>query len=379
LLVINTNPAAAITSQFNVTGFQPAGPVQAWQYGKAEDTAQSLSSDGSASLTYSSTSLSLGGANFSYTFPSYSMTVLDLTGSQTLTSVGVALSANNLATSGSEQFAATAYDQFGYPLVNQPTFTWSVAGGGTIDSSGNYQPPYTTGSAAIRAVAGGVSGQTTAAFPGFAQWSSGSGSWSGGSWIGTTAATVISPPGLRAATGDVALFATSGGIISLGGVNPNLAGISFASTSGYTFTGGAMTLGNGANPATITVSGGNPAIATPITLQSNLSVTVSSGDSLAISGGVAGSGQSLTMNGPGSLVLGGNNSFSGGAAVVSGKLVLASPNALPNGSNLAVGAYFGSLFSRLAAASASRPSIPSGGQWSAWPRQRKMGPWPRQA
>ena len=42
LLVINTNPAAAITDQFNITGFQPGGPAQVWQYGKAQDTAQSL-------------------------------------------------------------------------------------------------------------------------------------------------------------------------------------------------------------------------------------------------------------------------------------------------------------------------------------------------
>ena len=90
LLVVNTNPAAAITSQFNVTGFQPGGPVQVWQYGKAQDTAQSLSSNGSASLSDTITKLSLSGADFSYTFPAYSMTVLDLAGSQTLTNIAVA-------------------------------------------------------------------------------------------------------------------------------------------------------------------------------------------------------------------------------------------------------------------------------------------------
>jgi hypothetical protein len=84
LLVINTNPAAAITSQFNVTGFVPPASAQVWQYGKAQDTAQSQSSSGSASLTQTSTTLTLNGTEFSYTFPAYSMTVLDLAASTTM-------------------------------------------------------------------------------------------------------------------------------------------------------------------------------------------------------------------------------------------------------------------------------------------------------
>ncbi len=111
-----------------------------------------------------------------------------------------------------------------------------------------------------------------------------------------------------------------------------------------------MTLANGANAATITVSGGNHAIATPITLQSNLMAVVAANDTLTISGGVGGSGQSLTLSGPGKLVLDGSNGFSGGAAVLSGTLVVAGPNALPDGSNLAVGANIGNLFAAATAA-----------------------------
>lgn len=112
LLVINTNPAAAVTSQFDVTGFQPAGPAEVWQYGKTQDAAQSQSSNGVSALAESSAILSLSGADFNYTFPAYSMTVLDLAPSQTLTSIAVTLAANKLAASGTEQFSATAYDQF---------------------------------------------------------------------------------------------------------------------------------------------------------------------------------------------------------------------------------------------------------------------------
>ncbi len=79
LLVINTNPAANLTSQFNVSGFQASGAVQVWQYGKTQDTAQSLTTNGASSLASLATTLNLSGGNFSYTFPSYSMTVLDLT------------------------------------------------------------------------------------------------------------------------------------------------------------------------------------------------------------------------------------------------------------------------------------------------------------
>ena len=78
LLVINANPAASLTEQFDLTGFQPGGPAQVWQYGETQDTAQSHSATGASALASASTSVSLSGSNFSYVFPAYSMTVLDL-------------------------------------------------------------------------------------------------------------------------------------------------------------------------------------------------------------------------------------------------------------------------------------------------------------
>ena len=108
LLVINTNPAAAMTDQFNMTGFQPGGPAQVWQYGKAQDTAQSLTTNGASSLANSSTTLNLNGSSFSYSFPAYSMTVLDVKAAPVLTSITVSLVSSNLATTGTEQFSATA-------------------------------------------------------------------------------------------------------------------------------------------------------------------------------------------------------------------------------------------------------------------------------
>ena len=43
LLVINADPAAGLTEQFNIQGFQPSGQAQFWQYGETQDTAQSHS------------------------------------------------------------------------------------------------------------------------------------------------------------------------------------------------------------------------------------------------------------------------------------------------------------------------------------------------
>ncbi len=78
LLVINVNPAAALSEQFDLTGFQFSGAAQVWQYGETQDTAQSLSSTGVSALASTSTSMGLSGSTFSYTFPAYSMTVLQL-------------------------------------------------------------------------------------------------------------------------------------------------------------------------------------------------------------------------------------------------------------------------------------------------------------
>jgi hypothetical protein len=78
LLVINKNPQSDLTGQFQLSGFQPSGQAQLWQYGTAQDTAQSQTTDGHSALASFGDSLVLNGSDFSYTFPAYSMTVLDL-------------------------------------------------------------------------------------------------------------------------------------------------------------------------------------------------------------------------------------------------------------------------------------------------------------
>jgi hypothetical protein len=111
LLVINKNPDADLNEQFTVQGFTPNDQAQVWQYGEAQDYAQSKTSDGSAALTNFTTTLALNGSSFNYTFPAYSMTVLDLTPATIPTHF--AISSPSGATAGSAfSFAVTAEDQF---------------------------------------------------------------------------------------------------------------------------------------------------------------------------------------------------------------------------------------------------------------------------
>ena len=77
LLVVNTSPTNSATDTFTTTGFTPGTSAAVWQYGEAQDTAQENSPTGAAALATSTAALNVNGSSFSYSFPAYSMTVLD--------------------------------------------------------------------------------------------------------------------------------------------------------------------------------------------------------------------------------------------------------------------------------------------------------------
>lgn len=77
---------------------------------------------------------------------------------QTLSSIVVSPNSANVAAGATEQFKAQADDQFGQALANQPSFTWSASGGGSVNSTGLYTAANTSGSATVQASAGAVSG-----------------------------------------------------------------------------------------------------------------------------------------------------------------------------------------------------------------------------
>ena len=76
-----------------------------------------------------------------------------------LTTITVSPASASVQTGGTRQFTATGLDQFGNPMSPQPTFTWSVSGGGTISSSGLFTAGSTAGGPfTVTAASGGVSG-----------------------------------------------------------------------------------------------------------------------------------------------------------------------------------------------------------------------------
>jgi O-glycosyl hydrolase len=65
----------------------------------------------------------------------------------------------SVAQGNSQQFVATARDNLGHTLVPQPAFSWSVSGGGTIDSTGFFRAGGGVGGPfAVQASIGAVSG-----------------------------------------------------------------------------------------------------------------------------------------------------------------------------------------------------------------------------
>src|SRR6185503_13164148 len=84
---------------------------------------------------------------------------VNVTVNQTLTSINVVPTSASVAVGMTQSFTATALDQFGVALASQPTFAWSVTGGGTISSSGLFTAGSTPGGPfTVRATSGSVNG-----------------------------------------------------------------------------------------------------------------------------------------------------------------------------------------------------------------------------
>jgi PKD repeat protein len=87
---------------------------------------------------------------------------VNVTVDQTLTTIAVSPSSSSLNENQTQQFSATALDQFGNAMASQPTFTWSLASGaGSINPSGLYRAPWALGSATIEATSAAVSGMAS--------------------------------------------------------------------------------------------------------------------------------------------------------------------------------------------------------------------------
>jgi len=82
---------------------------------------------------------------------------------QTATGVSVTPATGTVAANTTDQFTAGNLDQFGNAMAGSPAVTWSiVSGGGSINSSGLYTAPRTSGLVTVRATkAGGAFGDST--------------------------------------------------------------------------------------------------------------------------------------------------------------------------------------------------------------------------
>ena len=117
----------------------------------------------------------------------------------------------------------------------------------------------------------------------------------------------------------------TGATVSLDGASPSFAVVTFGGT-GYTIgqqgSGGTLHLVSGTSAATLNVAASSSdTISAPVALDSNVTVVPAAGSQLNISGGVSGAG-SLTVNTPGTVVLSGPSSYTGGTSVSAGTLVV---------------------------------------------------------
>ena len=79
-----------------------------------------------------------------------------VTVNQELTGIILSPTSASVITSASLQFSAIAHDQFGNNMATQPAFTWSVNGGGTINSGGFFTAGTTPGYFMVTATSGSV-------------------------------------------------------------------------------------------------------------------------------------------------------------------------------------------------------------------------------
>ena len=232
--------------------------------------------------------------------------------------------------------AATTFD--GSTTSDSRTF------GGTISGSGAISGIFDLGVTTLENGGAGLTGEGTygsVAVGYTATVYSGHGVYvgTGGGSYGTIAAhpnfsVAGGAPGLDSnfTTTDTATFGNSIGAtsatVTLDGDNPSLNAITFDNTLGGSYTlaqgtSGMFKLNAGTGgTARINNTAGNDTISAPIELDSAAAIAVANGDTLILSGPLSESGgpQSLAVNGPGTTVFSGANTYSGGTTLSSGTL-----------------------------------------------------------
>src|SRR6185436_6770138 len=146
-------PAPGTTTALSVLGADDGGEAAltyTWSTTGSPPAAVSFSANGTNAAKNTTATFTKAG---SYSFQvvirdAGSLTAtspVTMTVSQTLTSIVVTPASASVATNATQQFSATARDQFATALTSQPSFGWTVSGGGTISSSGLFTAGATAG------------------------------------------------------------------------------------------------------------------------------------------------------------------------------------------------------------------------------------------
>lgn len=170
----NPSPATGTTTNLTVLGAVTGGNESSLKYTWSVTT---VPSGGSASFSVNGTNAAKNVTATFTKFGTYVFLVTIANGTatttssvsvevqQTLTSISITPSTARLHRGQSQQFSATAKDQFGQDINPQPTFTWSIDSGGlgTISTTGLYtaSSKQNEGSATVRATSGTKSGTAT--------------------------------------------------------------------------------------------------------------------------------------------------------------------------------------------------------------------------
>jgi hypothetical protein len=88
------------------------------------------------------------------------VSAVTVTVSQTLTGISVTPANATVTVSETQQYTATGTDQFTNALTTQPTFTWSVSGGGAIAQNGLFTAGTVAGTYTVNAQSSGITGST---------------------------------------------------------------------------------------------------------------------------------------------------------------------------------------------------------------------------
>ena len=163
----NPNPVTGTTTALSVLGADDAGEANLtyrWATTGTPPASVTFSANGSNAAKNTTATFAKAG---SYTFQATvtgaggltATSSVSVTVNQTFTSIVVSPTSATVNTSATQQFTATARDQFAASLTTQPTFTWNVTGGGTIDANGLFTAGTTAGGPyTVTATSGGISG-----------------------------------------------------------------------------------------------------------------------------------------------------------------------------------------------------------------------------